>query len=94
MPVEGEVLYRGERGHPRPILEDPPLLQGALEQTGVEDTEPGEESEVMGSLDDVDRVDLEDVQRADGAGDVTEVRGGAGAGRGQALGSDGNASGL
>jgi hypothetical protein len=92
VPMQREVLDRRERSHPRPILEDPPLLQGTLQQTGVVGAEPGEQGEVMGPFHDIHRVDLQHVQRPDRPDDMAQIRSGLGAGRGQALGADGSAT--
>src|SRR6476659_7710385 len=97
-----EVEQRPGRGRHetrlvRPVLDEATgrPVTGPVEQRGVVGPEPGEEREVLAAGEHVDAVDLDDTDPVDDALDVAHRRGeGCGAWVEEALGGDGDASGL
>ena len=59
MTPQRPVLDGEERRHVRPVLEHPPLPQSPPQEVGVVGADAGEERQLVGPFDDVDRVDLQ-----------------------------------
>ena len=94
---EGMCTDRQQRCLVRPELEQPALALAApgdaVEVIAVVVSQPREQRQVVRAREDVDGIDLQQAQPADGALDLAGVGRAVGAGDGEALGGEGDAAG-